>query len=167
MHKCKIEQVIKPTEAAARDPELKKKVSSYFTAFSQKVSEVTNQGYTAATNLVAQSGGYDFVGATGLRPTTSDKFAQGMGSENAGAAAGQAATSGGSQPPLDWDDWKAPVDDTPMRSAPLGQAADLPTFGGPSSATVASVHVNPSIIPVHGGQAQNPQQHADDAWEDF
>ncbi|EGF76111.1 hypothetical protein BATDEDRAFT_93026 [Batrachochytrium dendrobatidis JAM81] len=58
------DNVIKPTAAAIRDPELSKNVQSYVSVISQKVTEVGNTGYSMATNLVNQTSGYETVGGS-------------------------------------------------------------------------------------------------------
>ncbi|KAL2911500.1 ADP-ribosylation factor GTPase-activating protein gcs1 [Polyrhizophydium stewartii] len=144
------ERVIKPTAAAIRDPELSKNVQSY-------VTEVGSSGLTMASNLVHQSSGYDFVGASGLQPSSDSRFAGGYGASLAGP--------GDEDAQLDWDDWDAaPASSEPQHphgapatAATTAAAAPAPA---PASATTTKAAAPATLI----APASSAK---DDEWEDF
>ncbi|KAJ3297207.1 Zn finger-containing GTPase- Activating Protein for ARF [Borealophlyctis nickersoniae] len=176
------ENVIQPTAAAMRDPELRNNVTGYVSTFGQKVSDIGSVGYSYAANLVDPNNAGAHGGSGGrYAPARQDA---GYGSTASSAARNEEpdfwSSMGVSDGPKqqqqqqrvdeDWGSWgKGGGDDdwsTTEHSEPPKQAG-----GGGSGMTTSGSSSSLSNARARGSgaaaKAQGKSSDDDDEWQSF
>ncbi|KAJ3027097.1 ADP-ribosylation factor GTPase-activating protein 1 [Rhizophlyctis rosea] len=105
------ENVIQPTLAASRDPELRNNVSGYVSTFGQKVQEVGSKAYTSASHFVEGAsanvrGGAAFNGGPSYSPAQSTYGSSSLQHEDLWAEGPvRSGGGGGGRDSEEWGSW--------------------------------------------------------------
>ncbi|KAI8917188.1 putative GTPase activating protein for Arf-domain-containing protein [Powellomyces hirtus] len=162
------EKIVQPTATAVRDPNFKDNLSRSVTSFGSKVTEAGQKGFSYASNLVNQAGGYVAPNQqSGGRHT--DTYSGGA----YGGTANDWNEPRKSQDDDLWGDWDKPADSTPGLTQPSTHDWNAPPkpsndnwSSGPTQRNAHNTAASTSV-PTSSTSPTTTTQKSDDEWQDF